>query len=51
MGARMSVYTYRARDQKGVLSEGTINADSPAEASKMLRSVGKYVLDLTRGVQ
>lgn len=47
----MAVYTYRARDQKGVLVEGTINAESQALASKELRAEGKYVLDLTRGVQ
>lgn len=46
----MSVFTYRARDLRGELIDGTINSESIMEASRVLRAEGKYVLDITPGV-
>lgn len=47
----MAVFTYRARDQRGDLVAGAINAPTMSEASRLLRVEGKFVLDLTPGVQ
>ncbi len=46
----MGVFTYRARDLRGELIDGTVNAESIMEASRFLRAEGKYVLDITPGV-
>lgn len=46
----MGVFTYRARDLRGELIDGTINSESIMEASRVLRAEGKYVLDITPGV-
>ncbi|MCC6910017.1 MAG: type II secretion system F family protein [Phycisphaerales bacterium] len=46
----MGVFTYRARDLRGELIDGTINSESIMEASRILRAEGKYVLDITPGV-
>ncbi|MFG0331353.1 MAG: type II secretion system F family protein [Phycisphaerales bacterium] len=47
----MAVFTFEARDTRGELVAGTINAESITEASRQLRNEGKYVLEITRGVQ
>ena len=46
----MGVFTYRARDLRGELIDGTINSESIMDASRVLRAEGKYVLDITPGV-
>jgi type IV pilus assembly protein PilC len=46
----MAVFTYKARDQKGELVGGTINAGSAADASRSLRAEGKFVLSIVAGV-
>ena len=46
----MAVFTYKARDERGDLINGTINAATASEASRMLRGDGKFVLDVVAGV-
>ncbi len=46
----MTVFTYEARDRRGEMTRGTINADDIALAGRALRAEGKYVIDLRAGV-
>ncbi len=40
----MAVFTYAARDSKGALVEGDINAPTPSDVAKLLRNEGKFVV-------
>src|SRR5262249_48165174 len=40
----MAVFTYSARDGKGTLVEGDINAPSPNDVARLLRNEGKYLV-------
>lgn len=46
----MAVFTYKARDERGDLVNGTVQAASASEASRVLRGEGKFVLDIIAGV-
>lgn len=47
----MQVFTYRARNARGELISDTISASSLADASRTLRSEGKFVLEISQGVR
>ena len=47
----MAVFSYKARDVRGDLVAGTVQAESLAEASRQLRGDGKYVVEITPGVR
>lgn len=42
----VSRFSYQARDQRGQVVAGFVSAASLAEASKMLRAEGKYIVDI-----
>ncbi|MBL1218028.1 MAG: type II secretion system F family protein [Planctomycetes bacterium] len=46
----MGLYSYQARDLRGELINGTIDASCLIEASRKLRMEGKYVINLTEGL-
>lgn len=46
----MSLFSYQARDLRGELVSGTIDAGCLIEASRKLRMEGKYVINLTEGL-
>ena len=39
-------FAYQARDQRGQVVNGTIAAPTLAEATKLLRAEGKYIVDI-----
>ncbi len=47
----MELYSYQARDNRGELVSGSIEAESFAEAGRALRRDGMYILELEEGVQ
>lgn len=47
----MAVFSYQARDARGNLVSGVVNAESIHDASRSLRNDGKYVLDVTPGIR
>jgi len=46
----MELFSYQARDARGGLVSGTIEAGSVTEAGKALRRDGMYILEITEGV-
>lgn len=46
----MELFSYQARDARGGLVSGTIEAESVSEAGKALRRDGMYILEITEGV-
>jgi len=46
----MSLFSYTARDTRGELVSGTIDADSMVSASRALRSEGKFVINVSPGL-
>ncbi|HUN81768.1 MAG TPA: type II secretion system F family protein [Phycisphaerae bacterium] len=43
----MAVFTYAARDSKGALVQGDIQAPSPVEAARLLKGEGKFVVKVS----
>jgi len=47
----MELYSYQARDARGELVSGTVEAESASEVGRTLRRDGLYILDIIEGVQ
>ncbi len=47
----MELFTYQARDAKGDLITGSVEAENASDASRALRRDGMYILEITAGVK